>query len=141
MQKTVLVVDPDCAGLREITKLWHDQPWQTITTNTLEEAIDLLDEKVIDMIVTVEDLGWLSGYEFLRLTHHRYPRMVRILVTNDSSTSSLNSFSSCFHAEDHFHLVTSKPYYRDSMTEIVREMFGLEDHASFQSTGRSNYRF
>ena len=143
MQKTVLVIDPDCAGLREIVTLWQGQPWQTITANTLEEAIDILDEKAIDAIIAVDDLGWLSGYEFLRLTHHRYPRMIRILMTDDSLASNRHSFSPYFHAEDHFHIVASKPYYSDSMTDIVREMFGLGvgDDKAYQTTGQSDFRF
>jgi len=141
MKKTVLVIDPDRAGLREIATLWQDQPWQTITANTLEEAIDILDEKAIDMIIAVEDLGWLSGYEFLRLTHHRYPRMIRILMTNESLTSGHKSFSPYFHAQDHFHIVASKPYYNESMTDIVREMFGLGtgNGKAYQTTGQKYY--
>jgi len=135
MQKTVLVVDPNRANLRELAMFWHDQPWQTITTNTLEEAIDILDEQAIDMIIAIEDLGWLSGYEFLRLTHHRYPRTIRILITNDSSSVNSMSFSPCFHAEDHFHVVASNPYYNASTTEIVREMFGLESDETYHVTG------
>ena len=143
MQKIVLVIDPDRTGLREIAKLWWDQPWQTITANTLEEAIDVLDEKCIDMIIAVEDLGWLSGYEFLRLTHHRYPRMIRVLIANDSLTSSQKSLLPCFHAEDHFHVTASKPYSSESMTDIVREMFGLENTKTYQTTGKeqSDFRF
>ena len=141
MQQTVLVIDPDRTGLREITLLWQDQPWQTITANTLEEAIDILDEKDIDMIIAVEDLGWLSGYDFLRLTHHRYPRMIRILVTNELMSGSRTSFSPCFRAEDHFHIVASKPYDCESMTAVVREMFGLENSETFQATGQSHNRF
>jgi len=136
MQQTVLVIDPDRAGLREIAMLWQDQPWQTITANTLEEAIDILDEKAIDMIIAVEDLGWLSGYEFLRLTHHRYPRTIRVLMTNDSMTANRKSFSPYFHAEDHFHIVASKPYDCESMTAVVREMFGLENCETYQATGQ-----
>ena len=141
MRKTVLVIDPDRAALREIAMHWQDQPWQTITATTLEEAIDILDDGAIDMIIAVEDLGWLSGYEFLRLTHHRYPRMVRVLITNDTITASRRSFSPCFHAEDHFHIVASKPYSSESMTSIVREMFGLGDSKTYQTTGQSNFSF
>ena len=127
MQHTVLVIDPDRTGLREIALFWQDQPWQTIMAHTLEEAIDLLDEEVIDMIIAVDDLGWMNGYEFLRLTHHRYPRMIRILVTNESMSARRKVFSPYFHAEDHFHIVASKPFNSEFMTGIVREMFGLED--------------
>ena len=143
MQQTVLVIDPDRAGLREIAMHWQDQPWQTITAHTLEEAIDLLDEKAIDMIIAVEDLGWMNGYEFLRLTHHRYPRMIRILIINDSPAASRKSFSPYFHAEDHFHIVASKPYSSESMTAIVREMFGLGESEAYHATDnvQSHFRF
>jgi len=135
MKKTVLVIDPDIADLREIAMFWQNQPWQTITAYSLEEAIDILDEKTIDMIIAAEELGWLSGYEFLRLTHHRYPQTIRVLMINDSLTANRKSFSPCFHAEDHLHIVASKPYCCESMTDIVREMFGLEDSKKYQTTG------
>jgi len=126
MQKTVLVVDPDQCRLSGIASYWHDQPWKTITTNTLEEAIDILDDMVVDMIIATDDLGWLSGSEFLRLTHHRYPRMIRILITQEQLISTIKPHSLCFHAEDHFHLVTSKQYDTKFMTQVVQEMFGME---------------
>ncbi len=126
MQKTVLVIDPDQVRLSKVLSFWHDQPWRTITANTLEEAIDVLDDTTVDMVIASDDLGWLSGTEFLRLTHHRYPRMIRILITNESSTMLEKSSSHGFHAEDHFHLATSQPCNSEYVTEIVREMFGFE---------------
>ena len=135
MRKTILVIDPDRTHLAKITSFWHDQPWQTITTNTLEEAIDILDDTSIDMIIAIDELGWLNGAEFLRLTHHRYPRMFRILVTNEPETVTERSYPDFFHAEDHFHLATSHPCDSREMTAIVHEMFGLEDRMSCQVSG------
>ena len=134
MKKTVLVIDSDRTRLSEIMSSWHDHPWWTITATTLDEAIDILDDTIIDMIIAVEDLGWLSGADFLRLTHHRYPRMIRILIANETFMTHQESFSPCFHAEDHFHVVATQPYNSEYMTEIVHEMFGLEERKSHQAS-------
>jgi len=135
MQKTVLVIDPNQNRLSEIVSYWHDQPWRTMTAYTLEEAIDILDDTTIDMIIAVEDVGWLSGAEFLRLTQHRYPRMIRILITQELLRSNGKPLSSCFHAEDLYHLATSQPYTSKNMTDVVREMFGLEVRKSGMTSG------
>jgi len=143
MKKTVLVIDPDRTRLSEIMSCWHDHPWWTITATTLEEAIDILDDTAIDMIIAVEDLGWLSGHEFLRLTHHRYPRMIRILIASESSMTNQKPFSPYFHAEDHFHVVTSQHCDSDDTTKIVHEILALEERILHQTTGnlRSDFRF
>ena len=135
MTKTVLVIDPNRNRLSEIVSFWYDSPWRTLTANTLEEAIDILDEMTIDMIIAAEDLGWLSGAEFLSLTHHRYPRMIRILITNELLIGNEKPLSVCFHAEDHFHLATSQSCTSDDMTDIVHKMFGLEDRTAHQVSG------
>ena len=130
MSKTVLVIDQHRKRLSEIVSFWHDLPWRTMTANTLEEAIDILDDTAIDMIIAAEDLGWLSGAEFLNLTHHRYPRMIRILITNELLNANQKPLSACFHAEDLFHLAMPQSYINDDMTQIVYEMFGLEARVS-----------
>ena len=139
MPKTVLVIDPNRTHLAEIVSYWHNSPWRTMTANTLEEAIDILDDTVIDMIITVEDLGWLSGSDFLRLTHHRYPRMIRILITQELLKANEKPLSTCFHAEDFVHLATPQPYISKSMTDIVHEMFGLDTRMSHQASGHQEY--
>jgi len=135
MSKTVLVIDPNRERLSDVVSYWHDSPWRTMTANTLEEAIDILDDMSIDMVIAVEDLGWLSGAEFLSLTHHRYPRMIRVLVTHELLKGNQKPLSVSFHAEDLCHLTTSQSYTSDGMTDIVREMFGLEERMSRQVSG------
>lgn len=125
MERTVLVIDPDCSHLSEILSCWHDQPWRTVTANSLEEAIDVLDDECVDMVIAVEDLGWLSGSEFLRLTHNRYPQMLRVLIS-EKPCGKEKPLSSLFHAEDHIHQVTDQPCDSEEMTAIVHEMFGLQ---------------
>ena len=134
MSKTVLVIDPNRKRLSEIMDFWRDFPWRTMTANTLEEAIDILDDTTIDMIIAVEDLGWLSGAEFLSLTHHRYPRMIRILVTQEKLKGNEKPLLACFHAEDLFHLATPQSYISDAMSDIVYEMFGLGERVARHAT-------
>ncbi|MCL2622157.1 MAG: hypothetical protein FWD31_00715 [Planctomycetaceae bacterium] len=138
MSKTILVIDPNRKRLSEIVPFWHKSPWQTLTAASLEEAIDILDDAAVDMIITVEDLGWLSGTEFLALTHHRYPRMIRVLITHELLKENEKPLSAYFHAEDHFHVTTSQPYTSDFMTEIVREMFGMEERMTHRVSGQQS---
>ena len=127
MQKTILVIAPDSEYLSQITAYWHDRPWRTITTPTLEEAIDILNDTDIDMIIATEKLSWLSGSEFLRLTHQRYPKMFRILIADDPSSTWDMRGPTYFHAESPIHFATSHPCDSECVTQAVYDMFGMEE--------------
>ena len=126
MQKTVLVIDPDRSRLSEITTAWHNLPWRTITVPTLEEAIDILNDTIVDMVIVPEELSWLSGSEFLRLTHHRYPGMIRVLINEDALSVKKPEEPADFHAESRIHFTTSQPCDSECMIHAVYELFGLE---------------
>ena len=136
MERTVLVINSNRSHLSEILSYWYDQLWRTVTADSLEEAIDILEDMQVDMIIAMEDFGWLSGLEFLRLTHNRYPRTFRILITRENVEKE-KAVSSMFHAEDEIHCITSHPCNSEKMTEIVYEMFDLEsDQLSGTTAGR-----
>jgi Response regulator containing CheY-like receiver, AAA-type ATPase, and DNA-binding domains len=126
MKKTVLVIDPDREHLLEITRSWQSQPWRTITVPTLEEAIDVLSDTGVDMIIAAEELNWLNGSEFLRLTHHRYPQMIRVLITEEPDLIWNWSEPLCFHAESRIHFATSLPCTSECVVNAIYDLFGLE---------------
>ena len=130
------MIDLDRSHLSKVLSYWCAQPWRTVTANSLEEAIDILEDTQVDIIIAAEDIGWLSGSEFLRLTHRRYPRTFRILISRENVEKE-KVVSSMFHAEDEIHCITSHPCNSTSMTEIIYEMFDLEsDQLSGTTAGR-----
>ncbi|MDR1382987.1 MAG: hypothetical protein LBJ67_03945 [Planctomycetaceae bacterium] len=129
MQKTVLVVDEDQERLMKIALYWHDEPWRTITVPTAQEAIDVLDDMPIDMVIVQENMNWISGTEFLKLTCHSYPKMIRVLLTEDAPEKiewHEARLMPKFHASNRIHHFSPHPCDSEYMTQVVYAMFGME---------------
>lgn len=80
---TVLVVDDDagvCAALtRVLQKLGHT----VIAAASGEEALKLLEEQSVEVIISDQHMPGLSGIDLLKLVRVRHPRVVRIMLTGD----------------------------------------------------------
>jgi len=129
MQKTILVVDENRERLENIAAYWHDEPWRTITVPTAQEAIDVLDDMPVDMVIVPENMNWISGSEFLRLTCHSYPKMIRILITEDAPSKENEHEARKmprFRASNRIHHFSPHPCDSEYMTQVVYAMFGME---------------
>ena len=82
---TVLVVDDDpgvCAALNQVLKkLGHT----VISALSGEEALKLLDEQSVEVIISDQHMPGLSGIDLLKIVRVRHPKVVRIMLTGDKS--------------------------------------------------------
>lgn len=115
MMKTVLIVDHDRRLLLELEQTWAFQSWRTLTAVSPQEAIDLLEDIPIDVVVINEQMSWLEGTTLLELIRHQYPEMTQILLTADPEImDEINSYDNGIF--DCFLLPTDK----EALTEAVR---------------------
>jgi DNA-binding NtrC family response regulator len=83
MMKNVLVVDRDSRLLLDLAQTWAFQSWRTITASSPQEAIDILEDEIIHVVVINEEVTWLQGTSLLELIRHQYPEITQILLTAD----------------------------------------------------------
>ena len=77
---TILYVDDEESNLRIFKNTFRKQ-YNIITATSGAEALSLLDNQKIDLILTDQRMPGMSGVDFLKIAIEKYPELNRILIT------------------------------------------------------------
>ncbi len=80
-QQNVLFVDDEANVLNALRRSLRREEFQVYLAQGPEEAMDLLKDKDIDVIVSDHMMPSMDGLTFLKMVKNLYPRIVRILLT------------------------------------------------------------
>jgi len=81
MLKKILFVDDEAQILKSIRRLFMDTEYEVITAESGSEALDILENNQIDLIVSDMRMPNMSGYELLSEVKKRFPHIVRIILS------------------------------------------------------------
>jgi two-component system, probable response regulator PhcQ len=81
MRPTVLFVDDDTNLLDGLSRALHSEPYEILKSTSAEDALRILREKNVDVIVSDEEMPGMSGTAFLRQVREQYPETVRFILT------------------------------------------------------------
>lgn len=84
----VLLVDDEEDNLALLYRTLR-QDFSILKTTSPLEALNILDENKIDIIISDHKMDEMDGVEFLRRTYEKYPECTRLLVTAYSDSSIL----------------------------------------------------
>ena len=80
-KKTVLFVDDDSVDLLSIVRALQDQPYNILTAGGCTEALEILKQNKVHVIVTDMCMPEMSGLELLRTIRKEYPDIIGIVIT------------------------------------------------------------
>jgi DNA-binding NtrC family response regulator len=78
---TVLFVDDEEALLHAIVRTLRKEPFNVLTTTSPAQALRMLADRPVDVIVSDEHMPGMSGSELLRRVRTQHPSTVRVLLT------------------------------------------------------------
>jgi CheY-like chemotaxis protein len=84
----VLFVDPDTEHLeasRRWMSLYSTGTWEIHTAASAAQALAVLQEHLINLVALEVHLPMVDGLQFLRLLSKKYPEVVKVVVTGESS--------------------------------------------------------
>ena len=84
MLKTILFVDDELQILRSITRLFMDTEYSIVIAESGKEALDILENQKVDVIVSDMRMPNMTGYELLSQVKKRFPNIVRIILSGFS---------------------------------------------------------
>ena len=87
----VLFVDDDRPFLEAITALYEilgDNTWEIHRATTADQALAVLKEKPVDLVVLDIGMPVLDGMQLLTLIHRRYPEVKKAILTGSASTGN-----------------------------------------------------
>jgi len=82
---TVLLVDDEPNMLRALKRLLRDEPYEVLTASGAEQALDILADTPIALLVTDYRMPGMTGLELVKLARERYPDTIRIILTGHSN--------------------------------------------------------
>ena len=94
MKYKLLIVDDEAANLRLLERLFS-QDYQCLTASSGTEAIRLLEQHDVAIIITDQRMPGMTGIELLKQTATRRPHMVRILLTGYTDVEALVDAINC----------------------------------------------
>src|SRR4051812_4039 len=77
----VLVVDDEKNMRVSLQTMLQDEGYAVQAVESAEDALGLLDQKEFFMVITDARLGGMSGYDFLKKIHGRWPAMPSLMLT------------------------------------------------------------
>ena len=133
---TVLVVDDDSDFRKSIARILKLAGAEVSVTGSVEDALQLLEEKKWDVVVSDIGMPVLSGYELIRRARHRGHRVPMIAMTGfDTPEHRLQVFLHGFA----YHL--TKPFDPGHLVAVVGETVRTEpmrQHSGSILGGRSD---
>lgn len=85
MQPKILLVDDDAHVTEALQRVLIPEGYEVFSAHSAEEALKMLSQKSVDVIISDEQMPGLSGSEFLTLVRNSYPDIVRIILTGQAS--------------------------------------------------------
>lgn len=88
MEPGVLFVDDDLNLLRSLKRSLRSAEYRVLLATSGEEALTVLDQHEVDVVVTDQQMPGIRGTELLQAIQEQYPRIVRILFAGHATVGA-----------------------------------------------------
>lgn len=153
-QHRILFVDDEHAFLDTVSQLfaeWSRQTWKVHIAASADQALELLKDQPIDLVVVDINMPVLDGVQFLRVLHRRFPDLKKAVLTGHATEAkrteclangaelfiekprSTDGFKAIFSMLDE--LITWTP--REGFQGMLRKV-GLQDVIQMECLGRNS---
>jgi CheY-like chemotaxis protein len=126
MQATVLLVDDERSICSALKRTFRQHRFTVHAANSGQEALDILDNNEIDVIVSDQRMPGMTGTELLSIVRQQYPRIGRIILSGQSDEKDLIQAINEAKVK-HF---VSKPWNEDELLNIVESAIPLQTHSN-----------
>lgn len=86
---TVLFVDDEQRLLNSLKREFMDEPFKKLFANSGEEALELLKDNKVHVIVTDMRMPDMNGLDLLREVKQKYPKIVRMVLSGYTQVTTL----------------------------------------------------
>jgi putative nucleotidyltransferase with HDIG domain len=122
----ILIVDDEPANLRLLERLFR-RDFEVITALSGSEALELLGQHDVALLITDQRMPGMTGIELLKSTVSLRPHMVRIILTGYTDMSALVEAINC----GHVYKYVTKPWNNDELRLTVER--ALEHYETTKS--------
>jgi len=116
--KTVLFVDDEEKVLSSLKRGLLDEPYNKLFAESGKEALELLKQNEVHVIVTDMKMPEMSGLELLRIVKQEYPHIVRIVL---SGYTQITTLLTAINQGEIFKFITKPWKLEEEFKGVVRE--------------------
>jgi DNA-binding NtrC family response regulator len=88
-ERTVLFVDDEEKVLTSLKRGLLDEPYETLFASSGKEALEILKQNQVHVIVTDMRMPEMGGLELLKAVKKEYPHIVRMVLSGYTQVSTL----------------------------------------------------
>lgn len=119
MSNSILFVDDERQILRSINRMFIDSQYNIYLASSGREALQILEDNQIDMVVSDMKMPEMNGYTLLKEVKARYPKVIRIILSGYSDEDII-------YKAIHSNIVKVymfKPWRGDELRDSIEEIF------------------
>ncbi|MFZ5944957.1 MAG: HDOD domain-containing protein [Bacillota bacterium] len=121
-QETILFVDDELQILRSLKRLFVNSQYQVLTAESGTQALEILRQNKIDLLVTDIKMPGMDGYQLLKKVKDNYPSTIRLVLSgNIDGPTLLKIQESCL-----VKLYLFKPWQNQELLRIIESIFSVE---------------
>jgi two-component system response regulator HupR/HoxA len=128
-KRTILFVDDDSIVLRSIARGLLDEPYNIFLAKSGEEALKILSQQEVHVLVTDIRMPEMDGTELLKVVTKEYPRIVKMVLSGYKDTTDLTK---AIHQEGVFKFIP-KPWNLQEGEEFRTIVRCAIDHYNLQN--------
>lgn len=88
-KRTILFVDDEVRLLRSLEQGMLDEPYDLLFAESGQQALELLEENEVHVIVTDMRMPGISGLDLLKIVKEKYPQIVRLVLSGYTQVTTL----------------------------------------------------
>jgi Predicted signal transduction protein len=121
--KEILLVDDELQILKSLKRLFVDTDYEIFTANSGKEALDILANEKINLVITDMRMPIMDGLELLRKIQESYPHVLRVILSGYSEKNTILTALKKNLAK----LYIMKPWDNSSLLQAVSQIFENEN--------------
>lgn len=123
MKGRILFVDDEQAILKSLFRMLRDSDYEIILADSGCEALKILEQQAVDIVVSDMMMPQMSGYELLAKVKELYPATIRIILSGYSKEREV--FRALLDGTAKMYLM--KPWNNDELIKTIESLFELRE--------------
>lgn len=91
MEKILLLVDDEENIIKSLRRLFRQEPYMVLSANSGEDALKLLEENNVSVILSDQRMPGMVGSQFFKLVKEKHPNTIRIIMSGYTELESITS--------------------------------------------------
>ncbi|MDF2539537.1 MAG: putative signal transduction protein [Herbinix sp.] len=120
--KRILVVDDEVQILKAMSRLFMEKDYEILTAESGSQALTLLADHDIDLIISDMRMPLMSGNDLLYIVKEKYPHIIRVILSGYADEKSM--FQALLHNVAKLYIF--KPWNNNELVQNLERLFATD---------------